>query len=255
MVSYFLLGPKFPGPNIPGPNIPGPNIPGPNIPGPNILGPNIPGPNIPFFIGTEYSGVDYSGTEYSGIPAITATVKDNIWAMARFPLSDISRVNEQVVHGMLLIVYFEGMLKFHTTAPDVYENFMAGKFSIKERPGRFVSVAGDQKLEQSINLSCKKSQSVIGNAKQEQFIEQCDLIFHEMADIHRLDVFIHHLSSSKITTCDENAIRKMIDVFEKYGNPLSNDAPHTLHNFVTKQAMSDGKRHDLLHYMEIGESR
>ena len=164
-------------------------------------------------------------------------------------------------------MYFEDMLKLHTTAPGVYENFMAGKFSIKERPGRFVSVAGDQKLEQSINLSSKKSQSVIGNAKQKQFIEQWDLIFHEMADIHRLDkeytgctasegdVFIHHLSSSKVTTCDENAIRKMMDVFEKYGNPPSNDAPHTLHNFVTKQAMSDGKRHDLLHYMEIGESR
>ena len=29
--------------------------------------------------------------------AITATVKDSIWAMARFPLSDISRVDEQVV--------------------------------------------------------------------------------------------------------------------------------------------------------------
>ena len=159
------------------------------------------------------------------------------------------------------------MLKLRTTGLDVYENFMAGKFSIKERSGRFISVAGNQKLEQYINSSSKESQSGIGNAKQKQFIAQWDLIFHEIADIHRLDkeykgytagegeVFIHHLSSSKITTCDENAIRKMMDVFEKYENPLSNDAPHTLHNFVTKQAMSDGIRHDLLHYMEIGESR
>ena len=164
-------------------------------------------------------------------------------------------------------VYFEDMLKLHTTAPDVYENFMAGKFSIKERPERFISVAGDQKPEQSINLSSKKSQSVIGNAKQKQFIAQWNLFYHEMADIHRLDkeytgciagegeVFIHHLSSSKITRCHENSVREMMDVFEKYGNPLSNDTPYTLHNFVTKQAMSDGIRHDLLHYIEIGERR
>ena len=45
-----------------------------------------------------------------------------------------------------------------------------------------------------------------------------------------------------------------MDVFEKYENRLSNDAPHTVHNFVTKQAMSDGIRHDLLHYMEIVQS-
>ena len=48
-------------------------------------------------------------------------------------------------------------------------------FPSKNKPGRFSAVGGDQKLEQTINLSSKCSDSVIGHAKQKQYIVQWDL--------------------------------------------------------------------------------
>ena len=138
-------------------------------------------------------------------------------------------------------------------------------FSVKERSGRYIAGVGDQKLEQSINLSSKNSDSLIGNVKQKQFIAQWDLIYHEMADIHRLDkedtgftdgedeVFVHHQSLKKVTCCDETSIKKMLAVFEKYGNPMSCDDPTVLHNFVSKENMTEGIRCDLLNNSEIGE--
>ena len=63
-------------------------------------------------------------------------------------------------------LYLEDMRRLPETAPSVYENFARGNFSIKEKPGRFTAVGGDQKLEQSINLSTKCSDGVIGHAKQ-----------------------------------------------------------------------------------------
>ena len=49
-------------------------------------------------------------------------------------------------------------------------------FSNKDKPGRFSAVGSDQKLEQTISLSSKCSNGVIGHAKQIQYIAQWDII-------------------------------------------------------------------------------
>ena len=62
-------------------------------------------------------------------------------------------------------VYLEDARSLPDTAPNVIRNFSEGhSFSIKDKPGRFSAVGGDQKLEQTINLSSKRSDGVIGHA-------------------------------------------------------------------------------------------
>ena len=78
------------------------------------------------------------------------------------------------------------MLRFPETAISVNEYFAKGKFSIKEKSGQFTAVRGDQKFEQSINLSFKCSDGVIGHAKYKTYVTQWDLIYHEMLGVNSL---------------------------------------------------------------------
>ena len=50
-------------------------------------------------------------------------------------------------------VYLEKARNLQESHPEIYQHFMNGSFSINDSNGRFVAVGGDQKLEQSINLS------------------------------------------------------------------------------------------------------
>ena len=59
-------------------------------------------------------------------------------------------------------------------------------FSIKDKSGRFSAVGGDQMLEQTINLSLKCSDGVIGHAKHKQYVAQWYLIYHEMMAVKNL---------------------------------------------------------------------
>ena len=59
-------------------------------------------------------------------------------------------------------------------------------FSSKNKPGRFSAVGGDQNLEQTINLSSKCSDSVIGHTKQKQYMAEWDLNYHEIMAVKNL---------------------------------------------------------------------
>jgi len=84
------------------------------------------------------------------------------------------------------------MRRLPETAPSVHKQFSSGNFSIKDNPGKFIAVGGDQKLEQSINLSSKCSDGVIEHAKQKQYVAQWDLIYHEMMAVKNLH---HHYAN------------------------------------------------------------
>ena len=109
-------------------------------------------------------------------------------------------------------MYLEDAKNLSVTAPPVFRNFSEDhSFSIKDKPGRFSAVGGDQKLEQTINLSSKCSDGVIGHAKQKQYLAQWDIIYHKMMsvkNVHREYVGVfqrtseawHHRESSQSTT-------------------------------------------------------
>lgn len=163
-------------------------------------------------------------------------------------------------------VYLEEMRQLETTAPEILAKFRSGNFSIKEFPGRFIAVGGDQKLEQSVNLSTKTSDNVIGNARKKTYFAQWELIYHEMAEINKLDrrytgsrdgesdAFVHHQASQLLTNRHEEQIQKMMKIVEEKGNPVAKDSPKILHNFVTKEVMSERIRNDLLNCMSIAEN-
>ena len=50
-------------------------------------------------------------------------------------------------------LYLEDMKRLESTHTDVHVKFVGGNFCIKDREDKFISVGGDQKLEQSFNLS------------------------------------------------------------------------------------------------------
>ena len=96
-------------------------------------------------------------------------------------------------------VYLEDTKNLSVTAPSVFRNFSEDhSFSIKDKPGRFSAVGGEQKLEQTINLSSKCSDGVIGHVKQKQYIVQWDIIYHEtmsVENVHRLYVGVFERTS------------------------------------------------------------
>ena len=109
------------------------------------------------------------------------------------------------------------MRRLSETVTSVYEQFANRNFSIKEKPGRFTAVGGDQKLEQSIDLSSKCNTSVIGQAKKKQFIAQCGLIYQEMKAPQNIDrhytnavekthdAFFHHDASQLVNYLPKRA--------------------------------------------------
>ena len=165
-------------------------------------------------------------------------------------------------------LYLEDMRRLPETAPSVHEHFSSGNFSIKDNPGKFIAVGGDQKLEQSINLSSKCSDGIIGHAKQKQYVAQWDLIYHEMIavkNLHRLYSNVmedtheshqhHHESSQKTIDRKEDHIQAMLRFIEEKGSPFSPDASQTLQNFVTKEIMPPCIRNDILNAISRGEEK
>ena len=164
-------------------------------------------------------------------------------------------------------LYLEDTRRLPATAPSVYENFSKGNFSIKEKPGRFTAVGGDQKLEQSINLSSKCSDGVIGHAKQKQYVAQWDLIYHEMMAVKNLhrqyanvmerthETYNHHESSQSTTDRKKTQIQRMMRFIDEKGSPLAARASTTLQNFVTKEIMSEDIRNDILNAFTKGKEK
>ena len=164
-------------------------------------------------------------------------------------------------------IYLEDAKSLSETAPFVYRNFMEGRsFSIKDKPGRFTAIGGDQKLEQTINLSSKCSDGVIGHAKRKQYVAQWDLIYDKMMAVKNLHceytgvsdstpTLHHHESSQSITNRKEGHIQEMIKYIEERGSPFSAECPSVLQNFVTKEMMTEEIRNDVLNASERGEKK
>jgi hypothetical protein len=149
---------------------------------------------------------------------------------------------------------------------EVYENFAERhSFSVKDKPGVFTAVGGDQKLEQTINLSSKCSDSIIGHCKRKQFVAQWDLIFHEMMGVNNLlreitgvhehtsEAYVHHESAQSYTNKSEENIQNCVRFIEERGSPFSPDCQKKLQNFVTKEGMPEDVRSYLLNASDIGK--
>jgi len=162
-------------------------------------------------------------------------------------------------------VYLEDAKNLSVTAPSVFRNFSGGhSFSIKDKPGRFSAVGSDQKLEQTINLSSKCSNSVFGHAKQKKYLAQWDIIYHEMMSVKNVhceyagvyEAWHHHESSHSTTDRKEGHIQAIVWYTEEQArSPFSTQCPPVLHYFVTTEVMTHDTRNDVLNASQRGKKK
>ena len=164
-------------------------------------------------------------------------------------------------------LYIEDMRQLPKSAPSAYKNFSNGNFSIKDKPGRFIAVGEDQKLEQTINLSSKCSDGIIEHVKQKQYVAQWDLIYHEMMGVKNLhrqytgikerthEAYEHHELTQATTNQKEAHIQDMMRFIEEKGSPLAVGASPKLQNFVTKEVMTESITNDMINAFEKGKEK
>ena len=129
-------------------------------------------------------------------------------------------------------VYLEFMRKLPTDYPIIYDHFKKGKFIAKTNIGFFRAVGADMKLEQTIQRSKKGSGVVIGQTKQEAFVTEWELAYHEVLAISKrykeitgsqlansdADFIHRELTARSIVEYNE-ALSKVINFMKEKGNP------------------------------------
>ncbi|OXU18366.1 hypothetical protein TSAR_009882 [Trichomalopsis sarcophagae] len=80
-------------------------------------------------------------------------------------------------------IYLHDMLMLENTAPEVYVQFMKGRFTVKKSLVSNTSVATDQALEQTINRDSKSTAGIIGHTRKKETVAIWDLTYHEFLAI------------------------------------------------------------------------
>ena len=163
-------------------------------------------------------------------------------------------------------VYLEDMRRLQKDAPDVYENFAAGKFSIKRTAGKFNAIGADMCLEQTINRSQKSASGIIGSTKKKKFVAQWEIIYHEMLAVVNIqwqisgvsvpstELTVGHEFNISATLNSEQLARDVIEYIKQNENPagvfsagIQVEQPK-LHNILTQEIVSSEIRDDLLNF-------
>lgn len=163
-------------------------------------------------------------------------------------------------------VYLEDMRKLPQDAPNVFENFKAGKFVVKRTGGQFTSVGADMCLEQTINRSQKSAGGIIGSTKRKLFVAQWEIIHHEMLAVVNLqykisgvvtpsrELLVNHEFNLPATRSSEALVDEIIRYVKEHDNPVrssaqkSKDDVQTLHNIISQEVMPQEIRNDLLQF-------
>lgn len=161
-------------------------------------------------------------------------------------------------------LYYEDMLQLEITAPEVYAQFLDGKFAIKRTARCFSSVGADLALEQTINKSKKSSHGVIGKTRSKAFVAEWDLIYHEVLAVTNLyrditkvqssinyELKYHHEYTSSETENMEHHITSMEKFILQHDNPFGPGAK-TLRNIITQEEVCEEFRDKILDVVTIG---
>ena len=82
---------------------------------------------------------------------------------------------------------------------------MERKFVAKASAGFFVAVADDTKLEQSIQRCKMDEDGIIGQTKQNTFVREWELAYHEVLDISKS---YSNITRSILAETDTTALKK-----------------------------------------------
>ena len=160
------------------------------------------------------------------------------------------------------------MQNLSTSAPDVYNAFLQGKFVVKETEGEFNSTAADMKLEQTINRSSKGKGGVIGATRKIDLVSIWNLAYHERLAINNLgrkltltessylDNRVHHQFTKTETERRESCVQRKIEFVKLKEDPtcVHESTENRLHNIVNQEMLPDDVNKDLLEIFDEGKT-
>ena len=175
--------------------------------------------------------------------------------------------HDKINYGRMIPVYLAEMASLKDTDPRLYEEFTNGNWVVnKNLEVPFRAVRGDNALEH-LNRSMKVSGGLVGitlnaGAWAMFFIidpEQARLATEakSMAGLTTDSKDHHHDFSPAITTNKNKAIHQLAQTIKSYTDPFSlgdNAGSNTdLYNVVTKKAVCEKTKKDLIQQSEIGQ--
>ena len=120
--------------------------------------------------------------------------------------------------------YIEKMRLLPKEHPDIYHQFLSGKFVVQTIPGHFKAVSPDMKLEQTIQCSKKLQRGIIGQTSKEAYITEWELVYHEVLNITNFSAKLTNIQSGysevELKECERIHRNADVDPLE-YDNLLS----------------------------------
>ena len=143
--------------------------------------------------------------------------------------------------------YLEKMRMLKEEYPSIYDQFMQGNFVLQTEPGGFKANSPDMRLEQTIQRSKKSSGGIIGQTRQEEYVTEWELVYHEILAISNCfsdltqskeacRLFGHHELFGSSAQKFNGAVQKVSDFISARGNPYSGSISSQLHNFTSGQS-------------------
>lgn len=166
--------------------------------------------------------------------------------------------------------YLEKMRKLLDEHPDIYKEFLLGKFVVKTDSCRSTAVSPDMKLEQTIQRSKKSTGGIIGQTHKEAYVTEWELIYHEILaitncfnDLTKTDQshsdtsepLPHHEVKGNLKADIHEAVAKVFNFIEEKGNPFILPAPPKLYVFSTCLIIADEIAKKYINFFEDGKNR
>ena len=149
----------------------------------------------------------------------------------------------------------------------IYQHFVEGEFVVRIAAGHVKAVAADIKSEQSIQSPKKGPGGITGQTKQQAYITESDLAYHEVLKISRC---FNNLTRSYVTEADAALLykelrkknileyKKGVENAYKFlndrGNPHRVAAATKLYHTTSKQVVLREKTMEIVTFLENGFS-
>ena len=151
--------------------------------------------------------------------------------------------------------------------PEIYDHLKNGEFVVKGKPGTFNAVSPNRKLEQTIQRSKKSQSGIIGQTRQNNYVTELELVYHEILNISNLfrginssrlsfrETDLHHELGGSISTLLNESIRKVTTFLAERGNRylVTSSSITKLHHFTTGQCVNKNDANRIIIIIEDGK--
>ena len=142
---------------------------------------------------------------------------------------------------------------------------MEGKFIVKTKCGSINAVSPDMKLEQTIQRSKKSTGGIIGQTRQDSYISEWELVYHEVLSISNCynsltsaeysfrETDIHHKLGGNVSNRLNSCVQKVVSFIEARGNPFETAAASKTAQFYNRSMCTKGSISTTIDFFENGK--